>query len=52
MPHSYKYNQTENMVFVDVIKNLGMSHPGFRVGPTSNDWCPYQRKEEDLQDIE
>lgn len=31
--------------FADVIEDLKMTHPEFRMNPKSSDWCPYERKE-------
>jgi hypothetical protein len=39
-----------NRVFADVtkLKISRLDHPGFRVGPKSNDWCPFKRRKGEI----
>lgn len=30
---------------MSLVKDLAMNYNGFRVGPKSNDWCPFRRGE-------
>jgi hypothetical protein len=32
-----------NWILVDIIKNFRWNHPGLRMGPKFNDWCPHNK---------